>query len=1754
MHPSTEAIYPAALLALVDAALKGLVLLALAALVTLCLRRASAAARHLTWSVAVAGLWLLPVFSFVLPQWRTPWLPDWHRSLPLPPAPSVVASTPDLAPVLAMVETTSKSSTPPESLTVTPDSSASASPVPSPLPAPTPAAPLQKARPEMQKSAPAVSWADVRAIFIQRGWLLWLMGVIFALMPLGTGWWQVRRLTRTSQVVTEAAWLELLGQLAGELGLRRRVQLRRGLAGSMPLTWGAWRPVLLLPADAGDWPAARRRIVLLHELGHIKRWDWLTQTLAYLACALYWFNPLAWLAARRMRIEREQACDDLVLACGSTPADYADELLRLATSLRAPGMTNFVAVPMARRSSLEGRLLAILDPRRSRATLTRFVVGVALALVVAIAAPIAMLRAAPGSPPEAPIPPTPKTASGHVSTPDSTIASTAPEAPLPTLAVSASKEEFKNPESMFIIYDKKTKALALLSGTKVETQKDGVIHARQATFEHDDFHLSADDLAYDDNKNEIQGDGHVWMWDGQGDTARIATADHAELHLGHSLTLTGHVQVSGTSDHVRVEGEQVVLNFSGSFIEAVPARTVTSTLPEQNKPTEQSVPSTLSPPLPLPSPTFAQLTYQQLAQKLETVRQRYQVGLATAQEFQTAQGDLEIAQAELNGDPVAIAQAKVSAAERHLTLSRQMFDNGLLTFAEVQQDQAQMAQAQANLSEAQAAAVKNSTVPDTLQSVRQSIRSAVNAAPASSVNSVVDAPGPQISIQAEFLSVPADIKMDWANLDYDQLERQKGVELLSSPRITVLPKVEAVLSVAQELRLPEGNYQPTPAGVVLHVIAAPAADDKIEYSVRATFSQLEKTSGSDTQHSVSTSSTEVVSTGTAARGQPVILDLGHALERQMVPAPPGAGDPAAKPTEGTIIKQRLAVLKFDLLPAVEADPASSSSAGPIKALLVTGDAQVKNAHGELSPLTRNQVLAEGDSVLTGATGGVVLVFSNGSALQVRPNTELQVVKFSQELLDRQNGTNTVIRLNTDPGKSTTMLVLLDGSLSQVGFKWAQGQSDFNRTASESPVPAGSTTPPPNPNFIVLTRNGPVDLRDGGYTITRNAATGEVTVVKDDTGTAAKIPKAPTTPGAGWMPITPGTESIEIKGAISSGSPSLSATVNGVTVELVGMGYYPTNRPPNWRPDGVALPSPLFDGNDSDIRSRRSADEHGVTAYFKITGLRQGTVSDSAFSVTQDGYWTGRIFKDNVLQPDIRGVALSVPIAATTADFYVSVEPDGKLTLRYVLQNEAPGQAPPALPAAPDVFTLKFANVALFPGRSTKPSLTSVRTLMNSSPSKPAASASPNSPPPAATDGWGEPLEGFSARLRPAKLTVGADDIPSLVVDVRNLGQRVDLSVSRPVIKGDLIVDGIVHKNMAITISNLEYLRPGQAVEDLRLMLSGWAGLKLSPGKHVVQFLALATPDNTNSRAMALSIPSNPVEIEILPNGPGPTQPADSPPAAVVTINGEVLHPGKFDLPPDKPLTVTEAIQAAGGFTSQADRARVGAYRTEIGPPRMGRTFAVNVAEMMTQGDYANDTVLMPGDRIDVPKLEPGVLVTGAVPHHASISLPPDGNLTASAAIKQAGGFTEHADPADITLERVNTAGVITKQSINLAAVLHDHPEQDVLLQAGDRLVVNEAHITITGAVKRPADFKLWNNFSLGDGPDKMTVFDAIMFQGGGFSDGADQANVTLVRRDAEGQTTNISLNLEDARKLGGSKNDLILEPTDQIKVNFLPVK
>jgi beta-lactamase regulating signal transducer with metallopeptidase domain len=193
---------------------------------------------------------------------------------------------------------------------------------------------------------------------------IWFAGLLVVLVPPLIGLVRLRALRRRARLLDREDWILLLAELCRDLRLRRRVALLQAGDAVMPVTWGWHHPVILLPGGAEEWSEERRRVVLLHELGHVKRWDCLTQMLARVVCAIYWFNPLAWLAARRMCIERERACDDLVLNSGRAPSDYAGHLLEIARSFRH--FRQLEAIAMARPSQIQNRIVAIVDASRTR--------------------------------------------------------------------------------------------------------------------------------------------------------------------------------------------------------------------------------------------------------------------------------------------------------------------------------------------------------------------------------------------------------------------------------------------------------------------------------------------------------------------------------------------------------------------------------------------------------------------------------------------------------------------------------------------------------------------------------------------------------------------------------------------------------------------------------------------------------------------------------------------------------------------------------------------------------------------------------------------------------------------------------------------------------------------------------------------------------------------------------------------------------------------------------------------------------------------------------------------------------------------------------------------------------------------------------------------------------------------------------------------------------------------------------------------
>ncbi|MDP6380206.1 MAG: M56 family metallopeptidase, partial [Phycisphaerae bacterium] len=337
---------------LLDATVKGVIILGCAGALCVLFRRASAATRHLIWGLALASVIALPVLSFALPKLEARVLPASVFSTAPAEAPAEMAAARafDAANVEAPALTSAAAATEAEPRVVSGTSVA------------------------LTEAAGPMHWS-------RRVLLAWAIGALAACLPLMVGMISAWRMVRRARPVVAPAWDSLKRGLSRRLGLTQSVRLLESDQAIVPMTWGLRNPVILLPASAASWSFQRRRAVLLHELSHVKRGDCATQMLGRLACAVWWFNPLTWYAFRRLRIESERACDDLVLGSGLSASDYAGHLLDILRTLRSPRLLASVGVCMARWSRFEGRLRAILDSRCNRRGLSKAVAVVALVVV-----------------------------------------------------------------------------------------------------------------------------------------------------------------------------------------------------------------------------------------------------------------------------------------------------------------------------------------------------------------------------------------------------------------------------------------------------------------------------------------------------------------------------------------------------------------------------------------------------------------------------------------------------------------------------------------------------------------------------------------------------------------------------------------------------------------------------------------------------------------------------------------------------------------------------------------------------------------------------------------------------------------------------------------------------------------------------------------------------------------------------------------------------------------------------------------------------------------------------------------------------------------------------------------------------------------------------------------------------------------------------------------------------------------------------
>jgi TonB family protein len=343
---------------LADLAIRSTVILAIGLAASALLRGRSAALRHFVLAAAVFAAGAAIPLTLILPAWELPW-----------PAPAASPRPP-------LAVSASRQSAPP---TIHGAVQAGRGPD---------AGQAGAARDREKRQGHAYLGSSTRTILALVP-TVWAGGVLFAAAMLLSACGRMARIARRAERLLDGPWVRCAAVVSAAYGLRREVVVLQTDATGLLATWGLFRPRVLLPARAGEWTDERVRVVLCHELAHIRRHDWAVQIAAEALRTIYWFNPLVWIACARLRRDGEQACDDVVLDAGVPSREYAAHLLDLARLCRRPSPRWAAATPMARPSTLERRIAAMLNPRLDHKGLSRRATIATGVLLLAVTLPAA---------------------------------------------------------------------------------------------------------------------------------------------------------------------------------------------------------------------------------------------------------------------------------------------------------------------------------------------------------------------------------------------------------------------------------------------------------------------------------------------------------------------------------------------------------------------------------------------------------------------------------------------------------------------------------------------------------------------------------------------------------------------------------------------------------------------------------------------------------------------------------------------------------------------------------------------------------------------------------------------------------------------------------------------------------------------------------------------------------------------------------------------------------------------------------------------------------------------------------------------------------------------------------------------------------------------------------------------------------------------------------------------------------------------
>ncbi|MGI8988535.1 MAG: M56 family metallopeptidase, partial [Bryobacteraceae bacterium] len=229
-------------------------------------------------------------------------------------------------------------------------------------------APLANAGPALDSRQISSGWIGSFPpnLYSRLPWVVpfWMTGVACFYLYSVAGWMAARSLRRTGVLPAALEWRERLSALADRLRLKTPILLLESSRVDVPVVIGVLRPAILLPvALLTGLPAGQLELILIHELAHIRRYDYLVNLLQKCVEALLFYHPAVWWVSGLIRIERENCCDDIVVEASGEPREYALTLATLEWNRSAAR-----AALAANGGSLMKRIRRMLkEPETSRA-------------------------------------------------------------------------------------------------------------------------------------------------------------------------------------------------------------------------------------------------------------------------------------------------------------------------------------------------------------------------------------------------------------------------------------------------------------------------------------------------------------------------------------------------------------------------------------------------------------------------------------------------------------------------------------------------------------------------------------------------------------------------------------------------------------------------------------------------------------------------------------------------------------------------------------------------------------------------------------------------------------------------------------------------------------------------------------------------------------------------------------------------------------------------------------------------------------------------------------------------------------------------------------------------------------------------------------------------------------------------------------------------------------------------------------------